>query len=66
LDKPDDALKAAFTYYIYHLDDKVAKTNVEYYLGTTGEKVESVVNRESHVIKKTNLQFLGIIFKYYT
>ena len=49
LQNQQEALKAAFTYYIRHLDDEVAKTNLEYYIEITKENVENIINREAHV-----------------
>ena len=44
-----EALKSSFTYYVHHLEDEVAKTNLKYYMQLTQEKVDDIVNREAHV-----------------
>ena len=49
LEDHKEALKAAFTYYVNHLDNQVAKDNLEYYLEITEENLENIENREAHV-----------------
>ena len=47
----NDALEAAFTYYVHHQNDEVAKSNVEYYMEYLNISLENVKNAESFVSK---------------
>ena len=49
LKRYNDALEAAFTYYVHHPNNEVAESNIQYYLRQLNIDVENVKNAESYV-----------------
>ena len=49
LKRYNDALEAAFTYYVHHPNNEVAESNVQYYMQSLNIDMENVKNAESYV-----------------
>jgi len=57
LKRYNDALEAAFTYYVHHPNNEVAESNVQYYMQSLNIDMENVKNAESY--EHTKLFYLG-------